>query len=392
MHGENAPSHADMQILLTPGLHHLVMVTTQECERTADKSIWNPKKAEWEAALEVAFGEQYVLVRSHGLAAIHVSLICHRAVVPLISHLDSAAIATGLGSRRKGKKTKGKNDEGDVVVTLEEGGGGGMRLGNKGGVGVSICVGASSLLFVGAHLAAHKVKCARRNQDFYDIDNGLAKKLKDLPEHAKHRRDDNNNLPNVDGKRLGASALYDHVFWGGDFNYRINGTREAIDALLENDLHATLLANDQLTIEQQRNAVFSGFKEGPLHFRPTYKFDPGTDVYDTSKKQRCPSWTDRVMWRCNSGTTQPISIVEYTSVESLKMSDHRPVRAGFVVFCSRTHAEKEINNRPVLGDQGHAHQEEQEQKTMMKQKEEEEPVGIVESLLGETKSQVCAIQ
>ena len=37
------------------------------------------------------------------------------------------------------------------------------------------------MLFVGAHLAAHKTKSTRRNQDFYDIDHGLLKKLQALP-------------------------------------------------------------------------------------------------------------------------------------------------------------------------------------------------------------------
>ena len=393
MHGENAPSHADMQILLTPGLHHLVMVTTQECERTADKSIWNPSKAAWEAALNVAFGEQYVLVRSHGLAAIHISLLCHRAVVPLISHLDSAAIATGLGSRNKGKKIQQEDNDGNVVV-LEKGGGGGIRLGNKGGVGISICFGQSSMLFVGAHLAAHKVKCARRNQDFYDIDHGLLKKLKDLPGHAYHPRNDQDNLPNVDGKTLGISAEYDHVFWGGDFNYRINGTREAIDSLIDNKLHSTLVVNDQLFIEKNRNATFSGFDEGPLHFYPTYKFDPGTDTYDTSKKKRSPSWTDRVLWRCNSKSTHPIQIIEYVSVLELKMSDHRPVRAGFEVNIDirKKKIMKEGGAKDVKDGQNNNENEVNGDGVVLPKTIKERPIGIAESLLGEAKSQICMIQ
>ena len=32
--------------------------------------------------------------------------------------------------------------------------------------------------------------------------------------------------------------------------------------------------------------VFPGFEEGRLGFDPTYKFDVGTDNYDSSKKQR----------------------------------------------------------------------------------------------------------
>ena len=36
-----------------------------------------------------------------------------------------------------------------------------------------------------------------------------------------------------------------------------------------------------------------GFREHPIQFRPTYKYDPGTDNFDTSTKQRIPSYTDR---------------------------------------------------------------------------------------------------
>lgn len=39
--------------------------------------------------------------------------------------------------------------------------------------------------------------------------------------------------------------------------------------------------------------AFVGYEEGPLLFRPTYRYDVGTDVYDTSEKMRVPSWTGR---------------------------------------------------------------------------------------------------
>ena len=46
--------------------------------------------------------------------------------------------------------------------------------------------------------------------------------------------------------------------------------------------------------------VFSGFDEAPPQFWPTYKFDSGTDQYDTSAKQRVPAHCDRVLWRVQS--------------------------------------------------------------------------------------------
>jgi hypothetical protein len=47
-------------------------------------------------------------------------------------------------------------------------------------------------------------------------------------------------------------------------------------------------------------AIFHGLREGPLAFRPTYKFDkgvPGDMAYDSSEKRRVPAWTDRVFFR-----------------------------------------------------------------------------------------------
>lgn len=42
-------------------------------------------------------------------------------------------------------------------------------------------------------------------------------------------------------------------------------------------------------------SIFKGFQEAPIHFPPTYKFDIGCDVYDTTSKQRTPSYTVRIL-------------------------------------------------------------------------------------------------
>ncbi len=387
MHGEHAPDAVDMARLLTPGRHHVVMMTTQECERTANKSVMHPSKAKWEAALQTAFGNEYVMVRSHGLAAIHVSVVCHRALVGLLTFVDSAAIATGLGkrsvpksSKKKKKKKKENKKEGDFDSD-DEGLGivpsdGGVRLGNKGGVGIALCIGSTSMLFVGAHLAAHQSKCDRRNQDFFDIDYGLLRKLKPLPKGANN----NNTSGNAN---VGASTAFDMVFWGGDFNYRVNGNRKAIDALLAHDMHAVMLANDQLAIQMKRGAVFPGFSEGPVNFRPTYKLNPGSNpsIYDTSKKKRIPSWTDRVLWRANNPDVVPVSIIEYQSVTALKMSDHFPVRAGFEVGLFKPHAAS-ATKEATGGEKEEAFATGTEDQGLM---------GMLDNLLGVTRSQICVV-
>ena len=64
--------------------------------------------------------------------------------------------------------------------------------------------------------------------------------------------------------------------------------------------------------------VFQGFQEGPLLFRPTYKYDLHSDNYDTREKMRIPAWTDRILYRGDALNLQAYSRAE------LKGSDHKP--------------------------------------------------------------------
>jgi len=52
-----------------------------------------------------------------------------------------------------------------------------------------------------------------------------------------------------------------------------------------------LLAADQLSYAMTTGTAFSGYIEGQILFRPTYRYDVGTDNYDTSEKMRTPAWT-----------------------------------------------------------------------------------------------------
>jgi hypothetical protein len=126
-----------------------------------------------------------------------------------------------------------------------------------------------------------------------------------------------------EGKEL--ADLYDSVFWAGDLNYRINGTRRIIDSLLLKNMHEVMLNNDQLSIARKSDGIFRGYSEGPVNFRPTYKFDKGCVQYDTSRKNRIPSWTDRILYKENGETKLKL----YNSNVTMNTSDHLPVYAVF---------------------------------------------------------------
>ena len=69
--------------------------------------------------------------------------------------------------------------------------------------------------------------------------------------------------------------------------------------------------------------VAFGYKEGPLNFPPTYRYDPGSNSFDSSKKRRIPAYCDRILFKDNSQGEQ-IKQVNYDSIGNT-YSDHRPV-------------------------------------------------------------------
>ncbi|KAI5738999.1 hypothetical protein M8J77_013669 [Diaphorina citri] len=179
------------------------------------------------------------------------------------------------------------------------------KLGNKGGVAIRLDLHTTSLCFVNSHLAAHTEEFERRNQDFHDIDSRIAFTGFLPPKSIKD---------------------HDQIYWLGDLNYRITDLDlTKVKNLINAGKYQTILEHDQLTRQHAKGNVFLGYKEGAIHFRPTYKYDVGTDDWDSSEKNRAPAWCDRVLYK-GDGIRQQ---VDYKSVPSLKISDHKPVMSLF---------------------------------------------------------------
>ncbi|RKP15480.1 Endonuclease/exonuclease/phosphatase [Piptocephalis cylindrospora] len=172
------------------------------------------------------------------------------------------------------------------------------RMGNKGGVAIRLQWRNTLLCFVNSHLAADQGQTERRNQNYDEICSSLRFSL--------------------------------FIFWMGDLNYRINLPEAKLRPLLDSGSYPSVLEFDQLAMEIKAGRVFEGFKEGEVEFCPTYKYDIGTNQFDTSEKRRLPAWCDRILWRTPlEGDEHRIKLSSYTSHMSFSMSDHKPVSATF---------------------------------------------------------------
>ena len=120
---------------------------------------------------------------------------------------------------------------------------------------------------------------------------------------------------------------HDICILNGDLNYRIDtmGRDTVIKGIFANNL-ARLLERDQLLVSRRRNPWLKirAFKESPITFAPTYKYDVGTNRYDTSEKRRAPAWCDRILHR-GTGRLKQLDYRQH----DLRVSDHRPVSGRF---------------------------------------------------------------
>ncbi|KAI9290246.1 Endonuclease/exonuclease/phosphatase [Umbelopsis sp. AD052] len=192
--------------------------------------------------------------------------------------------------------------------------------GNKGGIAIRFLFDHTSMCFVNCHLAAGQTHVRQRNSDAEGILQ-LAN-LEPLPQYY-----------DVFVNGGDGAFVLDHelCFMSGDFNYRIDMGRDQVIKLLssanKDAAYATLQDEDQLRKQKIVYPLFKLllFKEAPIRFDPTYKYDPGTDFYDRSEKKRIPAWCDRILYRGADIKS------EYYRRHEARASDHRPISSGFLV-------------------------------------------------------------
>ncbi|KAL2966931.1 hypothetical protein AAZX31_16G145600 [Glycine max] len=211
-------------------------------------------------------------------------------------------------------------------------------IGNKGSISVSMSIHQTLFCFICTHLTSGEKEGdeLKRNADVYEI----------------LRRTHFHSLSYVG---LPKNILdHERIIWFGDLNYRINLSNVETKALISKKQWSKLVEKDQLMLEL-KNGVFGGWSEGVLNFPPTYKYEVNSDKYygeDPKVGKRSPAWCDRIL-----SYGKGMRLLSYRRAE-LKLSDHRPVTAKYMVevetFSPRklqralTFTDAEIENEQVM--------------------------------------------
>ena len=279
MHGL-VPTEEQVQKLLNRHLNYdIYAIGSEECLRSIFKSLFYSNKSEWERKLQSYFGEDYVLIASEALCAIHLVIFVRSTLIKNISKVKTNCVKTGA-----------KN-----------------LLGNKGAVGISFNVFNISIMIINCHLAALQGRSEQRNIDF---------------ERCVTQMDYN-------------YQNYNFIVLMGDLNYRLNNLNIDMNLIQEEPLK--FLSYDQLKNEINLKRInLLGFIEGEIYFRPTFKYWNNTSNFqyiDTHKIDQIPGWTDRILYKKKEENNNSLSIKQekYDSMHDIEMSDHKPVFSYFTL-------------------------------------------------------------
>lgn len=184
-------------------------------------------------------------------------------------------------------------------------------MGNKGAVGIRFKLYDSYFTFVNSHLAADVNQVDRRNSNYLDICKRLAFGVGGYTSFMEYSLSNPwvsthmdtgfdfwnllpgsmtpnvvpGGLPVVGPRKTCTMFDCDHLFWIGDLNYRIPIPEDESKAILQlnpNEMGVSqLMEFDQLNREKQARRAFVDFEEQKVTFLPTYKYDVGSNSFDS---------------------------------------------------------------------------------------------------------------
>ncbi|CAF0974246.1 unnamed protein product [Adineta steineri] len=303
----------DMSDILLPTFIDFVSDVIIVC--TQEMSVAK-KRTDWEILLQEVIGPTHVLYHSIHFGTLSLCIFLRRDLIWFCTEPEEDII--------KFRAVGPVRTKGSLVITFNLFG--------------------TSFMIINSHFeAGHAAEgCANRRLNFHNTTTKLSiphefvqrtvqpnKRITALViSNSQQMSETSSSLESTTNTNSDITKSCDIVLWAGDMNFRIDMThQEVVNYCKEQNFRELLLKDEFRKAQTNSDDIYSKFKEADINFPPTYKYDLRFD--DTYAKHRTPSYTDRILYR--DKPTSTIDCTQYTSVEGVKHSDHKPVLAHFRV-------------------------------------------------------------
>jgi hypothetical protein len=221
----------------------MVPLNTKEVVVGKDKQ----RALQWQEVIQSNLGPDYVPIIHKTMVGCEIQMFARREHITRIKNLKKFKVKTGLSG----------------------------MTGNKGAVSLRFTFDDTSFAFMNNHLEAGQDKVGERldqvrqiyNETFNDFSVSLTQ----------------------------AKCFHDYKCFFGDLNFRIDLPNDDVRRYVALRDIQPLLRQDQLLKNKDKHPVLMRYHEAPIQFLPTYRYDMNSDEYDSSKKNRIPAFTDRVL-------------------------------------------------------------------------------------------------
>ena len=214
----------------------------------------------------------------------------------------------------------------------------GVAVANKGAVMISFSLnGSTSLCFVCSHFPARAERLAKRNKTYGTI-------VDDLHTKPKIRKSEMDR--DISSKSQTSVSIFscDHVFWVGDFNYRVDGGRggtpEEFNQVVNLSKHMNfqkIVKFDQLLREIRNGRSFVGFREGTLN-----SVRMCSSVFKCSSAFKCSSVRVNLL----SHFTHHVHQTHTLQPHQVRSRSHRPIEE--IASSRESSVTNEIKIHPIL--------------------------------------------
>lgn len=307
--GNTLPQN-DLSTWIPANAYDIYCIGVQECHYKL--SSGSSCEQHWFSLVQQHCGNNYVRIAALSLRHMRLIVLCRESHKQYVNNVTTATEGSGLGS----------------------------LYGNKGGVGVSFTLYNQSYCFINVHLAALS-KLNRRVEDIQQILGRM--KLSTL-------------------NSIDITQQFDSLFLLGDLNFRLQSSPEPMLQAVDASDYSTLLQHDELCRLMQKGETLYGWREQLITFMPTYKYVTNKKNKKKSKHElqnlvneveiednqetlsqlsgrylynskRIPAYCDRIL--THSRTTLSCQVTNYSAINTIYSSDHKPVRCEATIYRKR---------------------------------------------------------